>query len=147
MKDFIYYNNHKLRLPASTFSTVKRISIWNYYCTLELLLAQIPSNKIWIWLISLSMNTFTSVMRGHSWASSWLYVARRLNGSGVQVQVADMLSLPPGKLSVLFFSVSWTDPMMHCFNICRRWDGSTSTWPAIISGAAAPRSVQVSIGH
>ncbi len=33
----------------------------------------------------------------------------------------------------------WTDAL---FAICRRWGGSTSTWPAITYGAAAPRSVR-----
>jgi len=34
--------------------------------------------------------------------------------------------------------------MMRYYSTCRRWAGSTLTWQEITSGAAAPRSVQVS---
>ena len=36
---------------------------------------------------------------------------------------------------------------MHYYNTCRRWAGSTSIWPAITSGAAAPSAVRGSAGR
>ena len=37
--------------------------------------------------------------------------------------------------------------VLRCCNTCRRWAGSTSTCPAITSGAAAPRSARSSSGR